>query len=98
MGWLQRCCPVETKELGCSKPPPPPPRPYAKTQEYRVVRTASTQISSQEKPSPDILSAPTLFVFHLMMISLLYCRPLSLIRPEFSFFVSPHTYMHLLYS
>ena len=33
--------------------------PYAKTQEYRVVRAASTQISSQEKPSPGVLRAPT---------------------------------------
>ena len=59
-----------------------------------MFRTASTRTSSQEKPSPDVLSAPTRFVFHLMMISLLSCRPLSLIQSEFSFFVPPpHTHM-----
>ena len=33
--------------------------PHAKPQDYRVFRTTNARTSSQEKPSPDILSAPT---------------------------------------
>ena len=33
--------------------------PHAKPQEYRVFRMTTTRTSSQEKPSPDVLSAPT---------------------------------------
>ena len=33
--------------------------PHAKSQDYRLFRTTSTRTSSQEKPSPDVLSAPT---------------------------------------
>ena len=35
------------------------PPPHAKSQDYRVFSTTSTRTSSQEKPSPDVLSALT---------------------------------------
>ena len=50
--------------LGLNPPPPPlhahrkKSHPlHAKTQEYCVVRAVSPRTSSQEKPSPDVLSA-----------------------------------------